>query len=663
MLAATVWTGMPENTVEASEGAATEVIAEHTDITTADIPEGYKWLTASDFHSGGNPMVNTWAPSSSYIGQQYIHDMSSTLNKTVFAAKVHFPSGGDNRIYFGGEWNNFYFRGLGDNIVLRTAGDALIKEFTPEAAGCQLTGNVDLEFTVSFEFINTGETKTDVKIGVFFKDNLYNDEYIIVEGLEVAKLKQRIAVDVWAGSSLTIANAQVLAGTYLKDYTTTSIGLVRGQYNQKSLLEGSSVAGTIFGTRIAFTESGSSCILFYGGTGGYNGLAVYVENNGKLTINDPKPVAGVATNMLLNASGSTYYAEFDAATHLGEGYTTFLNQTFDLHISTEVVNHDNGSTADDIRFGIWINGKLGNGTYYYSYNAASYLGESVAFQNTIPTFAATGAISGEAVRTDLEQLSTDDITATYGTSWGGTSYTYALHPSHARYGKYEAASNFDGKTFGANVTLSHNSSQTFFQVGGSDEWSTGIRFKANGANLIIESGGVTSTTITPDFIGKDTFNGTPITIWVSTEVANLDGGDAENDVKYTVYIEGKLYTVLYAMNYASSLSNGVVFTNWDGGSTFSAAKKTTETVAVPEDKTPISFSDFEIANGKYENVLGKMGTYTGEFEEILGTVFTGYVTYSSTHSSVGETRKHGIWTGATVKRGKGSGLSEVVWFI
>lgn len=620
---------IPEQMVEASENVPVATNAETEQITTENIPEGYKWVTASDFHTVDSvSMARTISPSSGYDGTNYNHDVNSYFDKTVFTANVTFASEGDSRIYFGGEWQGISLRSDGDNLNLYQGADTYVKTLTPNDTCGQLTGK-EIVLTVSFEIVEKDETNAQVRLGIFVDDKLYDNTYITLSNVGVGELTQRIGVDVWAGSSLVIRDDKTPVPTYLFEYTTSTIGLNYWNSNVRTDKIGrDNVDGTMFGVKLKYTRTDELEWFQYGGTGDWHGLRITLTEDGKVK------VAGSAGELAL---ANESYILIEPTKALGETYTTFNGQEFTLHISTEVVNHDSNSELD-VRYGFYINGKLYNDTFFYSYNTASMLGKWVGFQQYTPEFGNAGSISEKTVRTDLEQLSIDDIAATYGTGWNSSAYTHNLNPSYARFGVYEAAGNFVGKTFGVDMTLAYGSNQTFFQIGGSGEWD-GLRFKVDNNNLIIESGGVTTTTVTPDFIGEDSFNGTPITIWVSTELIAVDDATTKDDVSYTIYINDKIYTTLYALNQASELSNGVAFANWEDGSTFSVAEKTTAPITVSKDMETISFCDFDIANGAYEDVAGKIGTYEGELAAISQTVFNGYVNFSSTRSSVGETRK------------------------
>lgn len=585
-------------------------------ITENDIPQQYKWLTASDFQSGGSLL------GAAYTSQDtdYIHNSDEFLDHTVFTAKVSFSPSGENRLYLGGSWKGVFFQGTQNGIQLcRASNGALIKRFSDAEAGCQLIQNSDLKLTVSFEFLNNDRTNTDLKIGVFFNGNLYQNEYITCTGFNTADLKQLIKLYV-KNSALTVASASTPVPAYLDDYTTTTIGLSYGVKNSTNAIGRSNVDGTLFGVRVTFANANQW--LQYGGNGsGWYGI--------RFQLNGANLQAGCSTSELKNYSGTNTSVVFDPKIAFGDGSETFVGKTFDLHISTEIVNHDGQGDALDVRYGFYFNGKLYNNAYVYSYDTAGTVGNYVGFQSQIPAYSAIGSISNKKIDENATQLSINDITA------DDNVYAYnVIHPAYSRIGRYLAASTFNNTVFGANVTLTQGgSTQTYFQIGGNGEWD-GIRFKVDEKNLVIESAGVTSTTVTPDFIGAETFNGTPTSIALSTEIKNLDGGASADDVIYGIYIGNRLFTNLFAYNCADSLTNRVVFNNWNSGSTFSPVDKTSS-YTVPDTLTEVSFNDFSIADGTYANATNVIGDCTNtKIENLTEAVFTGFVNFSTERTTV-----------------------------
>lgn len=596
--------------------AATEAPADGSGITESDIPSQYQWLTASDFQESGVELGGSYESSD----KDFIHNMDKSLDNTVFTAKVNFSGTDDNRIYIGNRWDGIFFNGTAEGIQLCNNKGSLIKLFTEAEAGCQLINNSDLKLTVSFEFLNNDGTNTDLKIGVFFNGKLYQNEYITHTGCKTADLKQMIKLYVQKAGSLTITSVSTPVPNYLDEYTTTTIGLVRGLKNITNAIGRPNVDGTLFGVKVTFDSDGTW--LQYGGNGS-DWFGVRFQLDGA------NLKAGCSMTELKDYSGEPTSVTFDPKIAFGDGTETFVGKTFDLHISTEIVNHD-GSGELDVRYGFYFNGKLYNGKYFYSYNTANVVGNYVAFQNIIPNFTNTGSISNKEIDKNLTLLSINDITS--DTNALNTAY-YVLHPEYSRTGRYLEAANFNNTVFGANVTLTNNSKQTFFQIGGNGDWD-GFRFKAEGSNLVIEGeAGITSTTITPDFIDAETFNGTPIDIYLSTEIKNLDSGETANDVVYGVYIGGKFYTTLFAYNKADTLSNRVVFNNWDSGSTFAPVEKPNN-YKVPGSLTEVSLNDFSIGDGTYSNAVGPIGECTNaKIKDLTEAVFTGYVTFSSVRTT------------------------------
>ena len=621
----TLGISVPNNEVKASGSNNTTVTSEVKQaVNETAIPENYKWITASDFHNAnGASMEGTLSIEDDYINRVNFHDVSKTWDKTVFTAKIDFSASGNSYIGFGGEYLGVYLKAEGEALVLRRCGThEALATFDKDTAGCQLVDNSDLKVTISWAFVNPNETSgtTDLTMGVFFNGKLYNNEYIQASGFQIADLKQITHVFV-RDSDITIADVETPVPTYLFDYTTTTVGLVQGTKSHTNAIGRDNVDGTIFGIKVKFTATGQN--LKCGGTNDWYGVNIRLNENNTNQLVFQHSTGGE----LKDASGEFIFKYIDPKTALGEDYTTFNGTEFDFHISTEIVNHDNDSTLD-VRYGLYFNGKLYENTYIYSYDTAGMVGNWVGFrsEHQAGSFKHTGSISGESVRTDLVQLSTNDISLT-NLNYGD----YLVLEPRARQGKYEAAANFDGTIFGANITLDTNGARLYYGRG-VDEWS-GIFFELLDTNLRIWYGGVTETIVTPDVIGKTTFASTPFTLWVSTEIKDLDNGGTPNDVLYTIYLNGKLYTTLFAMNEASNLTNVLGIGNGSGA--ISAVPKTTKSINAPKELKEISFRDFDVKSGAYEDST-TLREYADEYslsELLATTILSGNVEFSSTASA------------------------------
>ena len=109
------------------------------------------------------------------------------LDKTIFSADVYFSNtkGGDFR-YAGkeNEWCglHFYNRADGKLYMKGVKGDTGTYEFHSLVAGVELTDNwYNLKLTTEFVDSDKDGKKDDVKLGVWFNNVLYDNEYIYLQ--------------------------------------------------------------------------------------------------------------------------------------------------------------------------------------------------------------------------------------------------------------------------------------------------------------------------------------------------------------------------------------------------------------------------------------------------------------------------------------------------
>lgn len=109
------------------------------------------------------------------------------------------------------------------------------------------------------------------------------------------------------------------------------------------------------------------------GIGAYGGFTLYTEGGNSLYFGK---LEGKLPNITM--------MEIDPMKAIGKD--TFMNEEFLLQITTEYVAKDAGLERDDLKLGLWFNGKLYNEEYLYYFNIVPYLGVRV---NTNENYAPT----------------------------------------------------------------------------------------------------------------------------------------------------------------------------------------------------------------------------------------------------------------------------------
>ena len=171
------------------------VLEDYTDVKLKDVrlnesPEAnYEKLTLSDFEIADGSL-NT-------IGETTVN-LGSTLDKTLFQAKMYFPKTDFGSFFLGGaDWNGISVKTYGDGnlymYVISTTGTYELV-IDPVKVETNLFENDNLQFAISTQFVELDETTgtTKLKIGVWFDGVLYNNEYFMTEEVAVEDLTRHI---------------------------------------------------------------------------------------------------------------------------------------------------------------------------------------------------------------------------------------------------------------------------------------------------------------------------------------------------------------------------------------------------------------------------------------------------------------------------------------
>lgn len=226
---------------------------------------------------------------------------------------------------------------------------------TSDIAGVNLLGD---EYMFSVELI---EVNKNVKMGIYFNGILYNNKYIILKDA-AGKLGKHLSFYIPNGEiTVGVPDSAPVPNSSFKRLTFDSFGLETARFSGKDLFqEGKckidSVNGVIFSDKVNFSSQSGSQLRIFGGNTAWCGLQFSNAGGGILTLQGAAPyfnqivfnseVAGV------NLTGDDIY----------------------LMISVEYVDCDDDKKSDDIKLGIWFNGKPYNNKWFYVKDYAQYLG-------------------------------------------------------------------------------------------------------------------------------------------------------------------------------------------------------------------------------------------------------------------------------------------------
>lgn len=309
-----------------------------------------------------------------------------SLDGTVLSGKVRFSNTPDAMLIYGGNddpWHGLQIRssnGDGTLTLLNTHTNTPIMNFEPSLAGAQglqLTDN-DYNLKLSMEYVDHDgdQAEDDVKLGVWFEDVLYKNEYIYIDDL-APKLGSCLSVYVSnEASSLKLESVQLnekleTIASHMKGITVRNFGVADGKYKfteagmPKTGYEVSggyvfSLEDTYFSADVEFSSVTGASLHYGGEESPWHGIRLDIMWDGSMRVNkaDFNPDAG----------DKIYYL------YSGIAGVQLTDTRYNLKLTTEFVDYDGDGAEDDVKFGIWFNNVLYNQEYIYFPNLVPEMG-------------------------------------------------------------------------------------------------------------------------------------------------------------------------------------------------------------------------------------------------------------------------------------------------
>ena len=373
-------------------------LAKEPDIELSSSPQNdYAFWTFSDLgiaNQTSNKNLN-WSPKAAAIGD--------SIDKTVFNGKIDFPAGTNNfgnycfgssqnwygfivfangndglKLYFHCKETGHFHNGSGDTGSTTHANNQ-IALFDSTTAGTTLRGNADLQFSLSFEYVNTNGDYTDIKLGVFFDGKLYNNEYYTVKDIPKSELSRNLGFYVVNSAQYTVASHKMpkdiifLKDSPQKDYTfwtfsdlgiTNRTSSANLNWEPKAAAAGDSIDKTVFNGKIDFPAGTNNFGNYYFGSSlKWYGFIIFANGTDGLKLYYNCKATGHFHNATGDVGNTTHannqIALFDPAT---AGTTLRGNANLKFSLSVEYVNEDVDIT--DLKVGVFFDEKLYNGEYY-----------------------------------------------------------------------------------------------------------------------------------------------------------------------------------------------------------------------------------------------------------------------------------------------------------
>lgn len=344
------------------------------------------------------------------------------LDGSMFVGKMYFPTSSFGNFYIGtGDWYGIEIEASGsDCLKLQVInGASNLATLDPNVAGVALRGNDDLTLGISVKYfdLNTSAGTAKLKIGVWINGELYNGKYFTTGDVNISYLARRIHTYGMNGVYVySVKERNNLAMPEFDSYTiadteptfanvNTNTGNFTGTIPVDSLDE------KVFTAKIKYSAD-SQQFHYATDDSSYGGFSLYPANGGSVLY--LRKLAGSIPNF---AS-----ANFVAEEIFGAG-ATFFDKEFVLQMTTEYVDADFDGNKDDVKLGVWFDGKLGNGQYYYYIDAVSALGSRITANEagTPKLFSYYDELPAEI--NEFEEWTFSDVERADGTHPSGWAFT------------------------------------------------------------------------------------------------------------------------------------------------------------------------------------------------------------------------------------------------
>ena len=551
------------------------------------LPEDFKKITFSDF--GIQEGTHTTTQVGTYRG--------GSLNETVFTGKLTGTAGAV--LMIGGvEENQGLALEFGESDITLYNADGKVegfegKIFTSHIAGTALVGE-ELNLQISFAYVDHDEdgTANDLKLGVWFNKTLYGNRYIYINNY--TDRAETLGSTMTLTGTMKVKNVRVeTLSEDLKEITYTDFGIQDGTITAdiSGMYSGSSLDKTVL-TGTVNAAPGAS--IFIGGTENWHGIWISF-NESAITM---RHTPGTVTEF----PEVVFYAD-----KVG---TPLTNTDLNLQISFEFVNNDGGETANDLKLGMWFDGKLYDNEYVYINN---YVDREDTMGRNLQIYGPAGRVTVTSVKQETLPENLKEITfRDFGIQEGIS--------NKIQIGTYQGGS-LNGTLFTGKLT---GTAGAVLMIGGVEgNQGLALEFGESDITLYNADGKVEGFEgkIFTSHIAGTVLVGKELKLQISFAYVDHDEDGIANDLKLGVWFNKTLYgnRYIYINNYtdrAETLGSTMTLTG-----TMKVRNVSTEAEALPDYLKEITFTDFGIKDGTYN--MDRSGKYYGK--SLDKTVLTGTV--------------------------------------
>jgi len=304
-------------------------------------------------------------------GLSWCAQYKGTLLNTTYTENVTFSEHANTWFHYAGPeagdatgWEGIRFMTLGDGTiqVLHT-GSGTAYLMTPQQAGVEKLLGQELELTL--ELFEDQYHPENALLGVYINGNLYDNRYFIFKDASASLGKY---VSVYVGDENGSMRIGAKGPTPIIDDSFTKIsfksfGIHGGNYGYTDLYlaaEGncglSSLDRVVFSDKINFANVNGAQLRFGGAGSAWTGLLFVSDGAGNIH--------------LMDAEGAWGPIIFDSRT----AGVPLAGQDIELTLSIEYVDYDGDGKKDDVKLGVWFDGKPYGDSWIYLTDYVAVLG-------------------------------------------------------------------------------------------------------------------------------------------------------------------------------------------------------------------------------------------------------------------------------------------------
>ena len=291
-----------------------------------------------------------------------------SLVNTVTTQKFVFSNHKNNwMMYAGGQsaWHGIRFQAKTDGtIFIRSTSAAIPEEYTlkPEVAGATLVGE---EVELKIELFENQKNPKDAMLGVYVNGKLYNNQYFkFTNAIDTLGNYIGFYIEQQEGTiKLGIPDPTPTVNPNFTKVTFDSYDIMTGTYAYNK--GGMAVSGNcelesmdrvVFSDIVNFSKEPGAQLHIGGGKSEWHGMIFTSTEAGNLYFRE--------------ATGKFSPISFMAET----AGVQLVGRDVELTVSIEYVDSDGDGDKDDVKLGVWFDGKAYNDRWIYLPNYAEYLG-------------------------------------------------------------------------------------------------------------------------------------------------------------------------------------------------------------------------------------------------------------------------------------------------